>query len=91
MLSEREQYLLKLNRIPEEDVESVSTDMLVTFKDGTQRRICEVWSRVMGYLRPTTDFNVGKYSEYESRKVFKEDKAVKRLNDNSEETPDGAA
>lgn len=83
MLSEREQYLLKLNRIPEEDVESLSTDMLVTFKDGTQRRICEVWSRVMGYLRPTTDFNVGKYSEWTSRKYFKESEG----NDNG---PDAA-
>lgn len=74
MLSKAEKSILKSNRIEEEDVESVSTDMLVTFKDGSQRRICEVWSRVMGYLRPSTEFNIGKYSEFKERKYFVEDK-----------------
>ena len=72
MLTDWEQGVLKANRIDAEDVESVSSDMLVTFKDGSERRICEVWSRCMGYLRPSTDYNVGKYSEFESRKYFKE-------------------
>ena len=72
MLTDWEQSVLKANRIDAEDVESVSSDMLVTFKDGSERRICEVWSRCMGYLRPSTDYNVGKYSEFESRKYFKE-------------------
>lgn len=72
MLTDWEQSILKANRIDAEDVESVSSDMLIRFKDGSERRICEVWSRVMGYLRPSTEFNVGKYSEFESRKYFKE-------------------
>ena len=45
MLTEWEQYQLKLNHIDEEDVESLTTDMKVTFKDGTERRMCQVWSR----------------------------------------------
>ena len=45
MLSDQEKKLLASHRIPEEDVVSVSSDMWVTFKDGSQRRICEVWSR----------------------------------------------
>ena len=33
---------------------------------------CEVWTRVMGYHRPTTSFNIGKQSEWAERKFFKE-------------------
>ena len=79
MLSEWAQYVLKQNRIPEEDVADVSNEMLVTFKDGTQRRICEVYSRVMGYIRPSTEFNVGKYSEFENRKEYTEEKIMPHL------------
>lgn len=79
MLSEWAQYVLKQNRIPEEDVVDVSNEMLVTFKDGTQRRICEVFSRVMGYIRPSTEYNVGKYSEFESRKEYTEEKIIPHL------------
>ena len=32
---------------------------------------CEVWSRVVGYLRPVSDWNKGKAQEYSQRKVFK--------------------
>lgn len=78
-MNEWEKYVLKLNRIPEEDVESVTGDMLVTFKDGSQKRICEVWDRVMGYYRPTTDFNVGKIEEHNARKSFTEVAALKRM------------
>ena len=62
MLDEWAKYQLKLNHINEDDVEEMSTDFVVTFKDGTKRRVCQVYSRVMGYIRPTTDYNVGKYS-----------------------------
>lgn len=34
---------------------------------------------VMGYIRPITEFNIGKRSEYETRKYFKEDKATSRM------------
>lgn len=31
---------------------------------------CEVYSRVCGYLRPTSGWNKGKQSEFELRKTF---------------------
>lgn len=36
-----------------------------------ERQPCEIWSRVMGYLRPTTDYNIGKRSEFGDRLFFK--------------------
>ena len=81
MLSEWAQGVLKANRIPEEDVLDVDTSFEVTFKDGSKRRICENWSRVMGYLRPSTEYNVGKRSEFEERKMFTEDKCKCHLED----------
>ena len=72
MLTEWAKYQLELNRIPVEDVDEVSADMEVTFKDGTKRRICEIYTRCMGYFRRTSDFNKGKYSEFASRTPYKE-------------------
>ena len=37
-----------------------------------QRTRCEVWTRVMGYHRPVSHFNIGKKSEHYSRKHFQE-------------------
>lgn len=44
-----------------------------------ERQPCEVWTRVMGYLRPVSEFNKGKKSEFYSRKSFKESKAIERM------------
>ncbi len=41
-----------------------------------ERQACEVWTRVMGYHRPVSEFNKGKKSEYYSRLCFCESKAV---------------
>lgn len=41
-----------------------------------ERQPCEVWARVMGYYRPVSEFNVGKKSEFYSRKCFCESKAI---------------
>jgi len=32
---------------------------------------CEVYSRVVGYLRPTDQWNIGKKQEFQDRKTFK--------------------
>ena len=40
--------------------------------DDSERQPCEVWTRVMGYHRPTTSFNIGKQAEMAERKFFKE-------------------
>lgn len=37
-----------------------------------RRTRCEVWTRVMGYHRPVSHFNVGKKAEHYSRKHFDE-------------------
>lgn len=37
-----------------------------------QRTRCEVWTRVIGYHRPVSHFNVGKKAEHYSRKHFQE-------------------
>ncbi len=37
---------------------------------------CEVYSRIVGYLRPLSQWNVGKQTEYHQRKVFKPSKKI---------------
>lgn len=37
-----------------------------------ERQPCEIWTRVMGYHRPVSSFNVGKKSEFHERKYFVE-------------------
>lgn len=37
-----------------------------------QRQTCEVWTRVMGYYRPISQFNRGKQSEFQERQFFAE-------------------
>ena len=44
---------------------------VIVLKD-EERQKCEVWTRVMGYLRPVSEYNIGKKSEYASRKTFVE-------------------
>lgn len=44
-----------------------------------ERQPCEVWTRVMGYLRPVSEFNKGKKSEFYTRKYFSETKAQASL------------
>lgn len=39
----------------------------------------------MGYCRPTTEFNVGKYSEFADRKMFTEERCKCHLEDNDNE------
>ena len=41
----------------------------------SRRTRCEVWSRVMGYYRPKSEWNAGKRSEDGERKHFKEARA----------------
>lgn len=43
--------------------------------DEAERQPCEVWTRVMGYYRPTSFFNVGKQGEYAERVTFTEQKS----------------
>jgi hypothetical protein len=38
-----------------------------------KRQKCIVYTRVMGYHRPTESFNTGKVGEHKQRKQFKEE------------------
>lgn len=42
-----------------------------------ERTNCEVWTRVMGYHRPVSYFNIGKQGEHEQRKFFTENEFMK--------------
>jgi len=39
-----------------------------------KRTKCEVYSRVVGYMRPTSQWNLGKRQEFKDRKNFKIEK-----------------
>jgi anaerobic ribonucleoside-triphosphate reductase len=40
--------------------------------ENSSRTPCQIYTRVMGYHRPVSSFNIGKKSEFYSRKYFKE-------------------
>lgn len=42
---------------------------------GAPAQECEVWTRVMGYFRPVSSFNIGKKGEYAERTMFTEQAA----------------
>ena len=37
-----------------------------------ERQPCEIWTRVMGYHRPVSSFNIGKKGEFHERRYFSE-------------------
>lgn len=37
-----------------------------------ERVRCEIWTRVMGYHRPISEFNPGKQAEFLERRFFEE-------------------
>lgn len=44
--------------------------ILVSNNTKAVRNRCEIWSRVVGYLRPTSRWNSGKEAEFEDRVMF---------------------
>ena len=52
-------------------IQTVIDGRTITIKD-SERQECEIWTRVMGYYRPVSEFNIGKKSEYNERITFKE-------------------
>ena len=52
-------------------VQTVVGDATITIKD-VERQECEIWTRVMGYYRPVSEFNLGKKSEHAERISFNE-------------------
>lgn len=41
-----------------------------------ERQPCEIWTRVMGYHRPMSSFNIGKQGEFHERRYFNETAAM---------------
>lgn len=54
---------------------SVTVDGVTLERD--ERQECEVWTRVMGYYRPVSQFNTGKKGEFHERVEFAEPDAEK--------------
>jgi hypothetical protein len=44
--------------------------------ENSERQPCEVWTRVMGYHRPVSQFNRGKKQEHAERVFFREEPRV---------------
>lgn len=44
----------------------------ISFVTDHRRTRCEVWTRVMGYHRPVSSFNIGKKGEFNERQFFTE-------------------
>jgi hypothetical protein len=51
--------------------ESLPATQTVSLTDA-ERQPCEVWTRVMGYHRPVSSFNIGKKGEHKERRFFQE-------------------
>ena len=56
-------------------LQTVIRNHTITLKD-EERQECEIWTRVMGYYRPVSEFNIGKKSEHLERTFFTEDKSL---------------
>jgi len=57
---------------------SIETDRgTITLQDD-ERQECEIWSRVMGYYRPVSEWNIGKKSEHRERVFFDERTAISK-------------
>ncbi len=52
--------------------------------DDKERQPCEIWSRVMGYHRPISEYNKGKKNEYYERLCFKEEKVISYFDNHRE-------
>lgn len=50
------------------------TENEILTKYEKERQPVECWSRVMGYFRPYSQFNIGKKSEFNERTWFLEEK-----------------
>lgn len=49
-----------------------------TVLTAAERQPCEVWTRVMGYHRPVSSFNIGKKGEHQERRFFQESRCALR-------------
>jgi ribonucleoside-triphosphate reductase len=52
--------------------EHVTCPRCAAERPADEPQVCEVWTRVMGYFRPVSSFNIGKKGEYAERVAFEE-------------------
>lgn len=76
MFTEFEEAVIRNNRLDADLIESIEPTLVVHYKDGTTHQIVENYSRVMGYLRPMSEYNIGKRQEHEDRQLFEEPKEI---------------
>lgn len=55
--------------------EKTETEELDEHGNVKKRTKCEVYARVVGYIRPVQQWNEGKQSEFKDRKTFKVEKS----------------
>lgn len=53
------------------------TDEEILEANKANRQECEVYTRIMGYFRPVSQYNKGKQSEYNERVWFTEEQILK--------------
>ena len=58
-------------------LEVIMTNKLNIELSNEERQRCEIWTRVMGYFRPVSEFNDGKQSEHKERVHFCENSCCK--------------
>lgn len=49
-----------------------NSPLTISNLNDSERQPCEIWTRVMGYHRPMSSFNIGKKGEFHERKYFNE-------------------
>ena len=52
-------------------IKTIINNRTIIIQD-SERQEYEIWTRVMGYYRPVSNFNIGKRQEHNDRKQFKE-------------------
>jgi hypothetical protein len=53
------------------------TDQEILEENEDKRQQCEVYTRIMGYFRPVSQYNKGKKSEFKERVWFTEEQILK--------------
>lgn len=76
----RKQYLKSLGLLGDKsilDCDPVAETITFRTENGElmTRQACQVFTRVMGYHRPTVSFNIGKKAEHAERRFFTQTKA----------------
>lgn len=59
-----------IRELQEEPVKADVSEEAVNKMSNLQRTKCEVFSRVVGYIRPVQQWNDGKVAEFNQRKTF---------------------